>query len=299
VDVVKNEAPEIEEKRTKLVLDIADNKNKLKYLENQILFKLSNSDETTILDDVPLIDTLEVSKVNSIKIAKDLIEAEKVEKTIQETRDSYSEVSVRGSILYFVISDLAAIDSMYQNSLKYMKKLFNEAIRNTEPQNELKKRIHALKEQITKNLYQNICRGLFEDTKLIYSFMICTSILRKEGKINEVSWNYLLRGAGIQGKAENPSKPEAATFITDGNWDLVCALQTNLPSLFGKLVPDIKANNGAWENYALNEDEQYLEKIPCGYGEKLPLFEKLLLLKIFKTEKLMFACGKYVQEEMG
>lgn len=31
----------------------------------------------------------------------------------------------------------------------------------------------------------------------------------------------------------------------------------------------------------------------------MPLFEKLLVLKIFKPEKLMFACAKYVEHELG
>jgi dynein heavy chain len=46
-------------------------------------------------------------------IATSLIEAEEVEKTINETRNKYSDVSIRGSILYFVIADLAGIDPMY------------------------------------------------------------------------------------------------------------------------------------------------------------------------------------------
>jgi dynein heavy chain len=42
-----------------------------------------------------------------------LIEAEVVEKQIDITRNSYRNVSIRGSILYFVIADLAGIDPMY------------------------------------------------------------------------------------------------------------------------------------------------------------------------------------------
>jgi len=59
--------------------------------------------------------------------------------------------------------------------------------------------------------------------------------------------------------------------------------------LFGKFVDNISKNADAWENYVLTDDESYLEKIPCGY-ESLPPFEKLLILKVFKPEKLMFAC---------
>jgi len=56
-----------------------------------------------------------------------------IESTINATRNAYKEVSIRGSILYFVISDLAQVDPMYQNSLSYVKKLFNDAIANSEP----------------------------------------------------------------------------------------------------------------------------------------------------------------------
>jgi dynein heavy chain len=51
-----------------------------------------------------------------------------VEEEINKTRNSYRSVAVRGSILYFVIADLAGIDPMYQYSLVYIKRLFNKAI---------------------------------------------------------------------------------------------------------------------------------------------------------------------------
>jgi len=126
-----------------------------------------------------LIDTLEISKTKSKLITESLIEAEEVEKTINATRNSYRDVSIRGSILYFVISDLSQIDPMYQNSLTYVKKLFNEALVNSTSSSDLNERIEILKEAITKTLYINICRGLFEAHKLLYSFLICTSIERK------------------------------------------------------------------------------------------------------------------------
>ena len=37
----------------------------------------------------------------------------------------------RGSILYFSIVEMSQVDPMYQNSLSYVKKLFNEAILQT------------------------------------------------------------------------------------------------------------------------------------------------------------------------
>jgi dynein heavy chain, axonemal len=41
----------------------------------------------------------------------------------------------------------------------------------------------------------------------------------------------------------------------------------------------------------MGSDEDYIDGIPCGIGAsmEIPLFDKLLILKIFKPEKLMFA----------
>ena len=42
-----------------------------------------------------------------------------------------------------------------------------------------------------------VSRGLFEKDKLVFSFLLCAEILKLEGVINEVEWNFLLRGGLI------------------------------------------------------------------------------------------------------
>lgn len=46
-----------------------------------------------------------------------------------------------------------------------------------------------------------------------------------------------------------------------------------------------------WERYSMRDDDDYIDDIPCGIGmdASIPLFDKLLVLKIFKPEKLLFA----------
>ena len=70
-------------------------------------------------------------------------------------------MSIRGSILYFVIADLAGIDTMYQYSLSYVKKIFNDTIVQTPKSDDLNTRLSLLIKNITTSLYKNICRGLF------------------------------------------------------------------------------------------------------------------------------------------
>lgn len=88
-------------------------------------------------------------------------------------------VAVRGSILYFVIADLAGINFMYQNSLDYVKQLFKKAIAESPPAETLEARLDILIDRITRILYTNVSRGLFEADKLIYSMLIAVAIKRQ------------------------------------------------------------------------------------------------------------------------
>lgn len=129
--VVATEAPELEARRVKLMLAMADYKRQLQSLEAKILQLLSES-EGNILDDEVLINTLSDSKRTSITISERVAEAEVTEVDINEKRSRYLEVATRGSIIYFVIADLATVDPMYQYSLAYYKQLFQRCIDDSE-----------------------------------------------------------------------------------------------------------------------------------------------------------------------
>ena len=191
------EKPEVEKKRDLLVVTMAKDKNTLVKLEDTILKLLSESTEEQILDEDNLINILEDSKKTSSDITKRLEDATIVEEQINETRNQYRTVATRGSILYFVIADLAGIDPMYQYSLGYVKRLFNVAIEKSPTKEVLEERLDVLIDQITASMYLNVSRGLFVAHKVLFSFLICTSINRNSGKINEQLWGTLLRGAGV------------------------------------------------------------------------------------------------------
>lgn len=127
-DVVVAERPEVEKQRDEIVLTMAADAKTLKDLENNILKLLSEATLEQILDEDTLIEILEDSKKTSGEINVRMADAKEVEITINETRNTYTSVAIRGSVLYFVIADLSGINSMYQNSLVYVKFLFNKAI---------------------------------------------------------------------------------------------------------------------------------------------------------------------------
>ena len=77
-----------------------------------------------ILKDEYAIRVLSESKELSKEISKEQEITSKTELEIDETRNGYKPVAVHSSILFFVISDLANIDPMYQYSLSWFINLY-------------------------------------------------------------------------------------------------------------------------------------------------------------------------------
>jgi len=188
----------------------------LKEAQDNILTLLSES-KGNILDNVELIKTLEESKKNSTIIKKKLEETTAIEETINVSRNSYIPVAIRGTVLYFVISDLALIDPMYQFSLSYFKKLFAIAIETSTISNDQDQRIVNICDSITKLMFTDICRGLFESHKKIYSFLMCTAIRREKNIITFAEWNYFVRGTTKTATAPNPDP----SFLSLAGWDFL------------------------------------------------------------------------------
>ena len=89
----------------------------------------------------------------------------------------------------------------------YVKRLFNSAIEKSKKSKVLEERLEILIDNISRMIYTNVSRGLFEAHKIIYSFLITTSINRNSGTIKESVWNILLRGAGPLSSEQMKSKP--------------------------------------------------------------------------------------------
>jgi len=111
-DVVKKEMPEVDQVRKELVVQIAQGRLQLKKGEDKILDLLTNS-KGMILDDVDLIESLKQSKETATIVKEKLLIAETKQEEINQAMSMYSPVSQRGTVLYFVIADLALIDPMY------------------------------------------------------------------------------------------------------------------------------------------------------------------------------------------
>jgi dynein heavy chain len=100
---------------------------------------------------------------------------------------------------------------MYQYSLEFFANLFNKRLDKSEKNEDKDKRIAVIIEDITWSFYVNICRGLFEKDKLMYSFLNTTSIFRESGAISVEEWLFFIRGSTTD-YSENKKKVD---FVND------------------------------------------------------------------------------------
>ncbi|XP_047115990.1 dynein axonemal heavy chain 6 [Schistocerca piceifrons] len=297
-DVVRLERPDLEKQRNELITRINNDKTQLQNIEDKILRMLFTS-EGNILDDEELIETLNKSKETSGTIAARLVEAEATEQKISVAREKYRTVAARGSVLYFVVAQLAEIDPMYQYSLRYFNQVFNTVIETSEKSDILDVRLMTLLAAITLAVYTNVSRGLFERHKLVFSFLLCINILKHAGEITEAQWGFLLRGP-MSAKKDLPKKPDIPT-LSDAMWMAVNFLDDAFPSFKGITNDALKAIPvmiGTFKQ-VINLTNDSAAPIVESWDQTLSMFEKLMLLKALKEEKLVFAITAFVREKQG
>ncbi|VDP76010.1 unnamed protein product [Echinostoma caproni] len=160
--IVKSERCELEEQRETLIRETSQNKKLLKDLEDSLLRELATS-SGNMLDNVDLVNTLDETKSKATEVTEKLELGAKTAIDIDQLRDAYRPAAKRGAILFFVLSELATINEMYQYSLTAYLDVFQISLRKSMPDVVLKRRLVNIIETLTRNVYTYACTGKSND----------------------------------------------------------------------------------------------------------------------------------------
>ena len=294
---VSMERPELEEEKIKLVLQSAENARQLKEIEDKIIEILSSS-EGNILENETAINVISSSKQLSNEIDVKQQIAKKTEKQIDEARLEYKEVATYASHLFFCVSSLANVEPMYQYSLPWFIMLFENSIKNAEKHEVLHDRISALNDYFTFSIYNQVCRSLFEKDKLLFAFALCISIYGHNlGEISLDEFRFLITG-GVEissGFVEDLEKKPA--WLSAKPWIEYVKLSTFYDKYKG-LSEHISENADDWR-VLWDVPDPTNTPFPGPWETKLNTFEKLLVTRCIRPDKLPIAVQNFLMGKMG
>nr|CAD7578910.1 unnamed protein product [Timema californicum] len=212
---------------------------------------------------------------------------------IDSFRLSYRPIARHSAVLYYCITDLPNVDPMYQYSLVWFINLYTMSIESSKKSKFLEKRLQYLHETFTYNLYSNVCRSLFEKDKLLFSFILCTNIMLATNVLTKEEFHFFLTG-GVS--LENPLKNRASSWLGDKSWDELCRV-THLPAFYG-FLESFTSSLSEWKEF-YDLADPHLGKLPEPWEQSLTPFQHLIIIRIFRPDKIIATITLFIEKEMG
>jgi len=297
---IKKEKEELEIKKGEVVVMVATGKNKLVELEDLILFQLSTV-TGSLIDNVEVCETLTQSKVTATEVEGQLVTAAETEIEIDTAREIFRGVAQRASHLYFVLMDLAKVDSMYQFSLDAYATLFEFSIQNSRTggaELEPADRIKQLKDYHTLAVYKSTCRGLFEKHKLLFSLLICMKKLMEEAqppKVNYDEFQYFLRGANIMDRSSLRENP-FPDWLEQAAWENLFDMEKL--AVFRGICGSVEQSPRDWKAWYRCPTPE-TKPLPGDWNNKLDEFQRMVVLRAVRTDRVVHACTTYINTNVG
>jgi len=293
--VVKKERPDLEQQKADLMRQQNEFKIKLKEIEDSLLFQLATA-EGDLTENIELIENLEESKRVSVEISEKAEIAQTTEKEINETREGYRIVATRAALLFFMLTSLVRVHSLYMYSLASFVTVFERAIDLTAPDEELEGRLKKLIENITYTVWHFTRRGLFEKHKLTICTQLLLLTLKKAGKVDPEELEYLMTGKSA---LEYPTVPdEMKKFMNEGMWGRIHHLK-NVPG-FGDVVDDIKNNPKSLKAWRAWVEEDKAEKGPFPPKmEPMSTFQKMCIVRAMRPDRINDALTDWCMGNLG
>jgi dynein heavy chain len=233
------------------------------------------------------------------------VQATETQTVINQTREVYRPVAARGALMYFLVDALNVLDRVYQYSMANFVYILKKGMDVTPggsdqtkvPENKrlsdalpVDKRVEALIETTSETVFGYVASGLFERHKLIVASQLTMAVLKKQDKLQQDKFNWLLRGPRVLG-VDNPL-PE---WIAQSNWECVQSLRE--VDGYDALPGDLEGSAKRWREWM--ELERPEEEPMPGDWKKYPDFEKLLLFRALRPDRMSNALSTFVKSVLG
>lgn len=186
---------------------------------------------------------------------------------------------------------LSVISEMYEYSLTSFLQVFNNSLKEARKDSILENRLRSIIEKLTLNVYDYTCLGIFEVHKLMFSFQMTLNI--KEDELNKQHLDFFLKGNTSLDEVQT-EKPYS--WITQNGWKDLQRLVT-IGDEFKGLIEDLDVHGNEWKQWYDSEKPELEEGNLPGKFSKLSSFEVLLLLRVFRPDRIINGIKRYIVEQ--
>jgi len=154
-----------------------------------------------------------------------------------------------------------------------------------------KQRVKILLDALCKQIFKEVSRSIFEKHKLLFAFMLATTILKIDNQLDNKEWTFLLTGLSGSPLADklNPDP----SWISSKLWEDILHL-SNIPA-FATIADDITNETDKWQQF-YNDIENLSPPEPYN---QLSAFQKLVLTKVFRPDLFMAKSKEFINEILG
>lgn len=155
-------------------------------------------------------------------------------------------------------------------------------------------RVQELVTAITEFAFFYVRRGLFERHKLIFSTLLTFRILMRDNKIDPRELKFLIESK--KGEVDEV-KPTTREILRDYQIANVRGLEKL--DIFNGLLDSISSNSESnyWKKW-LKDEKAEISDLPKSQKDKLNEFQKLLLIKALRPDRITSAVTKYIIDSM-
>ena len=290
-----HEKPELEQKKSALLASEDSLKIALAALEKRLLQELASS-KGNILENTALLESLNQTKEQSTEIMTSLANSKEIAVDLDRQREVYRPIAAAGSRLFFLLSQLTAVNAMYDFALPTFVDLFNanlSAVRSEAGNGGQSGRIDAMVETLKLSVFAYVTRSLFKADRLMFAMHLIHCLHPQHFQPKE--WEFFIDALVVDPKDSDVAVPPLPSQFSSASATAYAAFAVSFPQLLRALR---LSDESAWSRFARSPRPE--TEWPTFGGERgLSAFQRLMVMKVLRPDRLQSALTAYACESIG
>lgn len=170
--------------------------------------------------------------------------------------------------------------------------MFKTSLQKAESSNYLDQRIEHVVKQMNEIIYNNVCRGLFERDKIMFSFILAVSLLQAKEKLDFKLFNFFIQPLDTSSLVRMESKIQ---WLNDSTWQKV-VMASGVQAL-KQFVLSLTSKTAQWENLYMEKNPENMT-LPEPF-ENCSNLERMMIFKILRPDIMPRIIRKFISEELG